>query len=322
MADEISLVRSEVLCFVQNNISCTPKANLVTCLCGFYSCEDIVQAKDVLFNVASDLDRVVDLPRNRTRRGDSKQRADVDDLFELWAVLDLAKAKLPTFVAADLRRLPPLSMTNADVCALSVSVMEIRSQLVAMSTAQSKLADNLEKAVQGQANSLASRPARKSTEGSSMSSPAKDPPFSPSTSRPWSEIAAVTAVSDNDPPNVDGFTTVSRKKRQPDMPRIRPMIRGNKAVSGDKLRPVPRRIAAFVGRLHVDTTEDDLLSFLKDAKIVNPFCRKLVAKDGKQFKTAAFMVSCDICSSEQFFSESTWPDGCELRDWVYRVKSM
>jgi len=45
-----------------------------------------------------------------------------------------------------------------------------------------------------------------------------------------------------------------------------------------------------------------------------PYCRKLINKDNK-FQTAAFMVSCDSSCSDIFYNESSWPAGCELRDW-------
>ena len=49
------LLRSEVLCFIQNAIATMPKANLVTVLCGFNSIDEIIEAKNVLFNVAEKL---------------------------------------------------------------------------------------------------------------------------------------------------------------------------------------------------------------------------------------------------------------------------
>ena len=99
-------------------------------------------------------------------------------------------------------------------------------------------------------------------------------------------------------------------------PLTRNVIKGRKPETAD-LKYVPRRLTAFVGRLHIETTEDDLLKYLEHAKIINPICRKLVSKDGRVFKTAAFMVSCDSVSKDAFHDEETWPVGCELRDWVF-----
>ena len=49
---------------------------------------------------------------------------------------------------------------------------------------------------------------------------------------------------------------------------------------------------------------------IKDIK-----CNKLTSKEGKVFPTAAFFVSCLAGYKDAFYSEATWPLGCELRDW-------
>ena len=50
-------------------------------------------------------------------------------------------------------------------------------------------------------------------------------------------------------------------------------------------------------------------------------CIKLIPKEGQSFKTAAFMVSCSVVSEAEFYTESNWPLGCELRDWYFKPKS-
>ena len=83
-----------------------------------------------------------------------------------------------------------------------------------------------------------------------------------------------------------------------------------------KVRPVPRRLTAFVGRLHIDTTEEEMVDFLSTAGIVEPRL-KILSSKGKSFKTAAFMVSYNASSRDIFYDEELWPSGCELRDWVF-----
>ena len=55
MATTPSDVRSEPLCFIQNNVSSITSMNLVTWLCGFYSVEELTEAKSALFSVAESL---------------------------------------------------------------------------------------------------------------------------------------------------------------------------------------------------------------------------------------------------------------------------
>jgi len=47
-------------------------------------------------------------------------------------------------------------------------------------------------------------------------------------------------------------------------------------------------------------------------------CRKLKPKDGKVYKTSAFYVTCCTDSASLFYDENCWPDGVELRDWIYK----
>ena len=39
-------------------------------------------------------------------------------------------------------------------------------------------------------------------------------------------------------------------------------------------------------------------------------------KNGRQYKTAAFVISCDAGSKDIFYDESIWPEVRELRDWI------
>ena len=42
-----SFIRSELLCFVQNNISNRVSEHIVTSVCGFFTLEDVTKAKDL-----------------------------------------------------------------------------------------------------------------------------------------------------------------------------------------------------------------------------------------------------------------------------------
>jgi len=84
--------------------------------------------------------------------------------------------------------------------------------------------------------------------------------------------------------------------------------------------PKPKVLQAFVGRMHNDTTAEDLSSFLKGAGLEVVSCWKLKPPNGKTFKTSAFYVACldTEDSGRLFYDESTWPDGAELRDWYVK----
>ena len=76
-------------------------------------------------------------------------------------------------------------------------------------------------------------------------------------------------------------------------------------LTDSKVRSAPRHLTAFVGRLHIDTSEEKLAGFRSAAGVIDPLCKKLAAK-GNIFKTAAFCVSCDACYRDTFYDELTW----------------
>jgi len=86
------------------------------------------------------------------------------------------------------------------------------------------------------------------------------------------------------------------------------------------IRAVPRQkvLTAFVGRLHKSTTEEELTKFLTAEGMKGVVCKKLAARDGRVFPTAAFRVTCCPESSDLFYDHQCWPEGAELRDWIYR----
>ena len=148
----------------------------------------------------------------------------------------------------------------------------------------------------------------------------------------WANIASMKDFND------DSYTVVSyQRKRRPSA------LEGNSGRSTDSgatsharrligkkvnidasdqsaLVAVQRRVMAFVGRLHKDTTEDQLQSWLVTAGLQEVKCKKLSPKNGKEFNTAAFFASSAAASKDLFYNEQTWPAGCELRDWYIKTK--
>jgi len=94
-------------------------------------------------------------------------------------------------------------------------------------------------------------------------------------------------------------------------------IRVGAKVGDCRIKTVPRQLTCFVGRLDVNTTEEELHDYLTGVGIKGVVCKCLVPKDGRVFNSAAFRVSCCLESKDLFHDESNWPSGTELRDWVF-----
>ena len=115
--------------------------------------------------------------------------------------------------------------------------------------------------------------------------------------------------------------TVQAKVRRPSRPPAK-IVGSNSVVAlqADGVEAVPRRkiLAAYVGRLHTDTTEEELTKYLIDVGIREWSANGLLSKkQNVTFKTAAFYVTCAEDCRELFYLDSTWPEGAELRDWIY-----
>lgn len=111
------------------------------------------------------------------------------------------------------------------------------------------------------------------------------------------------------------------------MSRRVPRLQGRRTVQGAKtnsnLRAVADKRHVFVGRLHIDTTPEELTTYLEENGITEADCYKLstISKQGRTFKTSAFKVSVDKLFEELLFNEATWPENCIVREWVFMPKT-
>ena len=94
----------------------------------------------------------------------------------------------------------------------------------------------------------------------------------------------------------------------------KPVIRGNRQMTGCAIKTVQRLLRCFVGRLDKDTSEVELHDYLSSVGNHDASCKKLESEDGRIFRTVAFRVSCKAEFRALFYNEDTWPAGAELRE--------
>jgi hypothetical protein len=325
------IVICELLCYVQNNFSKCSMQGLATAISGFYAAEEIEVAKCKLFETAKDVftapsdGRVAEaLPRQQVRRGESKRKLDTDDLLKLYGVLDRANSDLPVFVAANLSRIPPFSPDATDFCSLASSVeflsgqmCDVMKRLDLLGTKRmdvslpERVLSSAVDACCGRSTSIVGSindGLQSHLWSSSSTSSTVEQPAAAGPSKSYSSAVAATLQPVRQLVRVHG-------SRQPVVASM-----GNTAPSS-LVRAVPRRPTAFVGRLHIDTTADDLTQFLQEAGLQGVNCRKLTASKDRTFRCAAFQVSCADVSRDLFYCDNTWPEGAELRDWYFKPKS-
>ena len=277
---------------------------------------------------------------------------DLLDLWAFLDERALA-GQLPVYVARDLERIPNVKSDDLDLFCVSKKMEAIEQRLAAveaikiegMITRLDDICAHLDgqqsslKVVADQLDQCQRQPelhksevnkgpyanvqtARAEEQCSTTADADKATDHSTSAQALWADVAVEGVESGILP---ETWQTVTRTKSAP---RPRPSIRvqGAKELSeSTAIRSMPRAIPRaprksvlaaymYVGRLHIDTTEEALTQFLMGEGMRGIVCRKLKAKNGQTYKTAAFCVTCSAESASLFYDENCWPSGVELRD--------
>jgi len=324
-------IQSETLCYVQNYFGKFPKSSLVQTIASFYREDEIAVAKGLLFEYVDTLEPKPDsLPRQMKRQGDNKKKADCDDILKLFAALDVAQLPLPKFVAADLMRVPSVVPGEVDVYTLAASMecmkKQMSSVLARLLEVESRSVTN-EKGDAGIQSAGAvvwpSLPSMATQPPVQVSYPANVAKRTTTTRGPGEEGDLNVGEAAKDSTSKQGelpWQTAPGKKKRSGRQQVPIRVMGTRGAGTDKIKSVPRKeiLAAYVGRLHTDTTAEELSNYLTDEGIKGVVCKKLLSKgSSKSFSTSAFYVTCCAESKDLFYSEQSWPEGVELRDWIY-----
>jgi len=239
--------------------------------------------------------------------------------------------RLPKFVAHDPSRLPPYNTSDLDMCMLMLRLAALEERLASLASqcvSSCSVGDLKDRDAEKESIGAEAYTGRWAEFASDLqdgeftlvsrrrSKPSKYmnfvPPNTAALSKPSGSPGPSTLVHHH---------MLQEQEQKKSVSTRRCVLRGTRGSDGNTgVSGVPRRLTAFVGRLHSDTTEKDLCDVLSNLGIKEVKCKKLVAKDGRVFRTAAFMVSCSAQSRDLFYNESSWPEGAELRDWVFYDK--
>lgn len=119
-----NIIISEVLAFIQNKHDVMDNESIVRVCISAFSEPDIDEAKALFF------ESVTTSKRKKSRRRDGKMQRDLEDIICLFKEID--PDVIPTFVARDLQKLPPISFDHIDVTKLLKDIMILRSEIQAV----------------------------------------------------------------------------------------------------------------------------------------------------------------------------------------------
>lgn len=122
MASEIII--NEFLTFVQNKIDVLDELSIVQICASNFTDEDVESGKSLLYT------KIADGPRNVRRQGEDKKKKNIKDIIKM--LKEAEPTLLPTFVAKDLNRLPPVTFDHVDVTRLLKDLTIMKSELHAL----------------------------------------------------------------------------------------------------------------------------------------------------------------------------------------------
>jgi len=132
MAEARPAVISEVLFFINNTIDQHASSQIKSTILDFYRDDEIMNAKQTLIRAIEDVSIAVSIQQfTKKRIGDNKLRANIDDILNLYEIVDEygLRDSLPIFCAADRARLPMLNDEMNDIAVIRLEISQLRQQV-------------------------------------------------------------------------------------------------------------------------------------------------------------------------------------------------
>lgn len=301
---------SELICFLFNNISKSTPSLLKSVITNFYTDVELNSAKELLHTDVSSALTSITLPRLVKRKGDIAVQKTYDDLVEILNLVDenLLWPKLPRYVAADLSRIPVLSMDNVDPVAINrrfdaiearLAMMEMRDlTLPTVDSQPTSVSEENTDALPADANvNLWSNIAKNARKAGFMISNVKHK--SPNTSNTISKNSTVGAKS--------------RRKVGSGVPL------GGGIKAGVNIIP---KSVFHLDNFEPNCSETDITNHLKsnNISVLTLFKAKSWMREEERDNVSAFRVCVKTTDSETIANCSFWPEGVIIRPWKFKGK--
>jgi len=276
-----ALHHNELLCYGTFNVSRSTAVSLTNCIVEFYNCDEIYEARELLWDSFKDFLRACSHKKTRRTQPPTDKhsaRPFVEDICK-WLQC-IANARDPVdvkFYALDLRRIPPCPPEEINIFSLVARI------------------EALEKKA---ASSIPS---------------ASDPSIRPAP-RPHPQAAAAPSSS-------DAWTTVVKKKKKKgrsdarrrvhDAAKQLTVVRGTN--SDTQLKGCKPLKHLFVYGVEKSCSPEILKEYLANRSVQAKEVRR-ISKDA--WSRASFKVTVEEAVLEQLLIAEFWPDGILCREWV------
>ncbi|XP_011661635.2 uncharacterized protein LOC105437100 [Strongylocentrotus purpuratus] len=315
------IVVDELLCFVTNKMNTLSTDEIVKLVSTCFKSEEIEQSKKVLFDVCSSMNDHVTV-RNVAHKGPSR---DVNNIKTCIKLLLECGDKIPTFVAKDLDRLPPVGFDNIDVSALLGRLLKLECEMADMKESvqsHAKAAENLQnmavimdtRMTDVEVKAVAQTPGSTSINfpglGATLDAAAPAPKPQPNSpdQTPWNQVVRRGGNMKTPPVGGDPSRPV-QVLHTPMQPKRKPGIVG-KASSGRIQAVQTKLVNVFATRFDPELDADTLGDFLQEKINDTVTCNKIVTE---RSRFGSFHISAVCQNVEDMYDPDVWPEGVFVR---------
>ena len=141
MAENLDMRLNYVLCFLFTKLNKCDEKQIVTSIMDYYTSADIHEAKELFVNIVSTLSGIDSLSKIRDRRGESREKHELEDIFTIITELDEKKVlhSLPKFVSDSADEMPSSAIVDGDVRAIMNKFGKMESQIQLLQNTVNKL---------------------------------------------------------------------------------------------------------------------------------------------------------------------------------------
>lgn len=321
-----SIIINELLCFLYNKMDIVVHDTLVKLTCDFYESSEIEETKKLLY---TEIDAVTAIGQRLIyRKGPNKDVNNVDDIL---TVLHRCNSEdLPSFVACNLSRLPPVDINSIDMSIMLSEFQSMRKEFVVMRKDLQTMKDYRNNfAAPDLTDTQYTMPVSTGSPGDSLINQipfrvpqSSEPKASTIVHEPHETIPELEQNNSNNDTNIhfqkdqDGWVTYTRRKNKSTKTLG---ITGNASSKFVAVKK-PRVAHLFATRFSPDVTNTDLkkyLSELPNFQHLDIKCTKLQSKYPSNYSSFYIQAECE--NPEAFMEPDVWPTGILVR-WYRKAK--
>lgn len=293
------VVVSELLCFVQQKCNILPVDDLVKIASDFYTTEEAEDARHTLSSLVQERR----LPK---QKGSAKDVCARTINIIVKVLLD-PTVSLPSFVARNLARLPPVDASHVDMNAVLLELSALRREVRAMADMKVEI-EQLKSMLHTRANANVSVPVHPQTVIGAGDSAAGN--------------NADTGVGGSDAADKKSFSGLAKRLSAEPTAFKNKLVRkpvfgaskANKTVISVK---TVRNVDIFVSRLHPETSANELADCIHEVKgdlvVEDIQCTRLKSKYESLYTSYHVCITVDSANLrhaiEVFMSAAAWPNG-------------